>query len=119
MKKALPLSFLLVFILLLICIVTIRHVGSSFIGLSSLETNQQHTYHDKRDSSVLQGKLNINTATAEELVALPGIGDVLAQRIIIYRQTHGSFEEIDELIHVKGIGEACLRTIRDYITIGD
>lgn len=63
-------------------------------------------------------KLNLNTATVEELVALPGIGEVLAERIVAYRELHGSFSSIDELSQVEGIGENRVEAIRDYVTLG-
>lgn len=62
--------------------------------------------------------VNINTATAQELEALPGIGPALAQRIIDYRAEHGDFSAPEELIKVKGIGESKLTDILDLITVG-
>ena len=62
--------------------------------------------------------ININTASAEELETLPGIGPALAERIIAYRETHGLFENVDDLINVKGIGEAVLSELRDLVSVG-
>ena len=64
-----------------------------------------------------EGRLKINQATAEELQELPGIGEVLARRILTYRQENGEFSSIDELCAVPGIGEKRLEAIRDYITL--
>lgn len=61
--------------------------------------------------------LNINTATAEEFDALPGIGLVLAQRIIAYREEAGGFQAVEELLKVSGIGESKLAEILDLITV--
>ena len=56
--------------------------------------------------------------TVEELTALPGIGETLAQRIVDYREQHGDFTTVDGLRNVSGIGEKRLEAIREYITVG-
>ena len=63
--------------------------------------------------------VDINTATAEELQQLMGIGPVLAQAIVDYRAEHGPFESVDELLEVSGIGETKLENIRNDITLGE
>ena len=62
--------------------------------------------------------ININTATVEEIQVLPGIGPLLAQRIVDYREENGPFETNGELMNVSGIGEKKLEEIWDYITVG-
>jgi competence protein ComEA len=64
-----------------------------------------------------QFPINLNTATAEQLEAIPGIGPVLAQRIIEYRQTHGRFQSVDELREVRGIGPKRLENMRPYVVV--
>lgn len=61
-------------------------------------------------------KININTADADVLDALPGIGPVLAQRIVDWRTANGPFAGIEELLEVDGIGQATLDGLRDRIT---
>ena len=62
-------------------------------------------------------KVNINEAKQEELEELPGIGPSIAKKIIEYREQNGKFTSIDELQEVKGIGEAKLENIKEYITV--
>ena len=62
-------------------------------------------------------RIDINTAGAYELEGLPGIGPVLARRIIEYREKHGGFKSIGELIEVNGIGDEKLETIGDHVYI--
>ena len=64
------------------------------------------------------GHLDLNLATKAQLMDLPGIGEVLAQRILDYRQTQGSFHSIDELLNVEGIGEKTLEQIEPFLKIG-
>lgn len=61
--------------------------------------------------------LNLNTATLEELDTLPGIGPVLAQRIIEYRTLHGGFASLDELKDVRGIGDALYNDLKEMLTL--
>jgi comEA protein len=65
------------------------------------------------------GKVNINTASVEQLTALPGVGPALASRIVEHRQKAGSFKSPAELMNVKGIGEKNFNKIQGYLTVGD
>ena len=62
------------------------------------------------------GKLNINRASTSELDGLPGVGPVLAKRIVEYRATNGSFTSIDELQKVAGIGPSKFSELRKFVT---
>ncbi len=61
------------------------------------------------------GKLNINTATIEELQLLPGVGQATAQNILDYRETNGPFTSVEDVIKVKGIGDRKLEQLRLYL----
>ena len=63
--------------------------------------------------------ININTATAAELTALPGIGEAKAKKIVAYRETNGDFGSIEDIKNVSGIGDATFENIKSYITVGD
>ena len=62
--------------------------------------------------------VNINTADSDTLAALPGIGQVLAKRIVAYRQQNGSFRAVEEITNVEGIGEKKAEAILELITVG-
>lgn len=64
-----------------------------------------------------RGMLNINTASKEELVALPGIGATLAERIITFRETEGDFGAIEDLQQVKGISKKKLEKLKPHVTV--
>ena len=64
------------------------------------------------------GKININLASQSELTDLPGIGNVLASRIVDYRRQNGDFSRIEDIRNVSGIGEKRYEAIREKITVG-
>jgi len=69
----------------------------------------------KKEKSI--SKININECTAEDLMVLPGIGEVLARRIVEYRRERGGFQSKEEIMKVKGIGKKKYEEIRDKITV--
>lgn len=76
---------------------------------SGIQPTQQHTTFP----------ININTASQKELMELPGIGEVLAQRIVDYRDAHGPFRTKNELTKVSGIGKKKLEAVIDLIILED
>lgn len=69
------------------------------------------------DGGGLSGVVNLNTATAEQLMLLPGIGEAKARAILDRRKQEGGFETVDELVEVKGIGATSLDKLRPYLAI--
>ena len=68
-------------------------------------------------TTVAPASVNLNTATASELEALPGVGIAMAARIIEYRQKAGGFKKIEDLMNVKGIGEKSFLKLKTLVTI--
>lgn len=69
------------------------------------------------DTSKNQDFININTASLTELIVIPGIGPVMAERIIEYREKNGDFQSKDALLNIKGIGPKTLEKLNQYIII--
>ena len=63
------------------------------------------------------GPVSLNRADATQLQELPGVGPVLAERIIVYRDANGPFQTVEDLLDVPGIGEAKLAAMRDQVTV--
>ena len=92
------------------------------INLAEIVTGGQHihikfNFHGNPESLLRNQKININTATVKELDSLPGIGPTMAKRIEEYRQSKGAFTSIEDIKHVKGIGDGLFKKIRDKITV--
>jgi competence protein ComEA len=63
------------------------------------------------------GVVNVNTASAEQLDLLPGVGPAIASRILDYRQKNGAFKSLDDLMLVQGIGEKSFAKMKPYLTL--
>ena len=77
----------------------------------------QKAQRTPKAAKTIEGKINLNSASAEELDALPRIGPKVAQRMVEYRTAHNGFKTVDELRNVKGIGPKVLEAIRPYLTL--
>jgi competence protein ComEA len=97
------------------------------INLASSVADGQQIYVPRQDEEnppvqspsaqrASDGRVNINTADAAALETLPGIGPALAQRILDYRQAHGPFTKIEDIMEVSGIGRATFEKLGDLIT---
>ena len=92
-----------------------RNTNKAYIQIEDKQAVQ--TQATVSQTSAPSPQININTATAQQLQLLPGIGETLARRIIDYRETNGDFKSTEELMNVTGIGEKIFDSINDYITI--
>ncbi|MDP8259506.1 MAG: helix-hairpin-helix domain-containing protein [Candidatus Gygaella obscura] len=105
-----------------IFLITVVIVIAAFLAISFLIKRKRFTcplaslVKAKLNSSQTK-PININKATSQELSSIKGIGSVLASRIIDYINTKGSFESIEELKEVKGIGEYKFNQIKDEVFI--
>lgn len=81
------------------------------------QTSNSKEEQSNSSSSNPTEKINLNTATLEELQTLSGIGESKAQAIITYREEVGAFEKIEDLMKVSGIGEALYEKVKDHITV--
>jgi competence protein ComEA len=88
------------------------------VGISGGATGSSGGTGSGPASSVPAAPIDINTATAEELDALPGVGPSTAAAIVAYRQEHRRFASVDELQEVKGIGPAKFEALEPMVTVG-
>lgn len=91
--------------------------SSNLIPSSSVNVSTHSIASKGSTVSSALAKVNINTASEKELDSLPGVGEVIAKRIVEYRKEHGDFSSIEELLEVKGIGNAKLEKMRSYVIV--
>lgn len=68
-------------------------------------------------STAVLAKVNINTATVEELAMLKGLGEAKAQAIVDYREENGKFEKVEDIVNVKGVGDKLLEKLREDLSV--
>ena len=101
-----------------LCLVLGIFIGRNNQGDYVILSNNSKMTNESYDQSVASYKLDINSATKSQLQELPGIGEVIAQRIIDYRDTNGAFQMVEELQNIECIGEKKLNAIIELIKVG-
>jgi len=94
-------------------------IKDSALKFQSPQIDKQEDSGKKSKLIETKSSIDINEAQLEDIVLLPSIGPVIAQRIIKYRNEHGHFKNIEELKNVKGIGSKKLEKIKPYIHVGN
>ena len=92
-----------------------RNLTRSYIPVDHAIHSQAGESTGSKESN--DGKIDINTATEQQLMLLPGIGETTAKRIIEYRTEHNGFSTIEDIMHVSGIGEKKFEQMKPYIKV--
>lgn len=92
---------------------TIEEAKESQMGRSDSSSDR----NDSTDADNTSGKININTASLEQLMEIPGIGESKARAIITYRDTNGGFSSIEEVMNIEGIKEGVFSKMKEYIVV--
>lgn len=118
MKKVVSVIMSIITVLFILCVCFLVCSGQQPSNAVSLQSRTyQRSAFSPSSPITPDGKININTATAEVLTYLPGIGEVLAKRIVEYREENGLFTQATDLLNVKGIGKGKLNKMIDYIAL--
>jgi competence protein ComEA len=84
---------------------------------STAATAQSKPTTPKATVTTAAAPVNLNTATAEQLATIPGVGPKMAERIIEYRQKNGGFKKVEDLMNVSGVGEKSFLKMKPLITV--
>jgi comEA protein len=93
---------------------TISSIKNSEDSLKSLDGKNKKK--GKKGDDLKEKSININTATKEQLILLPGIGDSTADKILMYRKEHGAFKNIEDIMKIKGIGKKKFEKMKPFLT---
>lgn len=86
-------------------------------NMISVTKSENRSDSPLKNSSIDTKKLDLNTATVQELAEIPGVSKMIANSIIEYRENYGKFKTVYELKHITGISQALYETLLDYVTV--
>jgi competence protein ComEA len=98
---------------------TLQTLLSDATVRSDADLNHMELYIPREGENQSPQKIDINRAEPWLLEALPGIGEILAKRIVDYRSKNGPFRRVEDLLQVSGIGEVTFENIKNHITVSD
>ena len=98
-------------------IAAIAAIALSAAALSNTPLDAQGRPAGAKTMATAAAPVNLNTATAEQLATIPGVGPKTAERIIEYRQKNGGFKKVEDLMNVNGVGEKSFLKMKPLITV--
>ena len=87
------------------------------LGVSTAAAQSPSRPGTTKETTAVEAQVNLNTATPAQLETLPGVGPAMAQRIVEYRQKNGGFKKIEDLMNVRGIGEASFLKLKALVSV--
>ncbi len=105
-----------VFFCLLVGVFIGRNLTGAYVPVEAIVNPENK--EEIISTSPMDGKIDLNTATIQQLRLLPGVGEATAQKILAYREENGGFSSLEELMNVSGIGEKKFANMLPYIKIG-
>ncbi len=104
------------FLCLMIGVFVGRNLTGAYVPVDAIVNPE--TEPEIVNTSPMDGRIDLNTATEQQLRLLPGVGETTAKKILAYREENGPFKSLEELMNVNGIGEKKFAEMLPYIKIG-